>query len=91
MFEPGDNVVLIDDTREIVDFGSVISINDDVVVIRSEDNNEYVGYGLDTVDVLRYRLVEEEEEVQLLPSPDPADHICSVLDIYNKYNKYTCH
>ncbi len=89
MFEPGDNVVLIDDTREIVDFGSVISINDDVVVIRSEDNNEYVGYGLDMVDVLRYRLVEEE--VQLLPAPDPADHICSVLDIYNKFNKYTCH
>jgi len=89
MFEPGDNVVLIDDTREIVDFGSVISINDDVVVIRSEDNNEYVGYGLDMVDVLRYRLVEEE--VHLLPAPDPADHICSVLDIYNKFNKYTCH
>lgn len=72
-----------------MDFGSVISINDDVVVIRSEDNNEYVGYGLDMVDVLRYRLVEEE--VQLLPAPDPADHICSVLDIYNKFNKYTCH
>lgn len=56
MFEPNDTVVLLDYRREIVDFGDVISINEDAVVIRSMERRQAMRYALDMVDVLKYQV-----------------------------------